>query len=80
MERHHAGKFEMILPTVANLEPLLELESVDEVMQWADELTDIPELLPALVISEDGSPSVLMPGEVGYEEALAQPPAHGSTQ
>ena len=49
-------------------------------MQWADELTDIPELLPALVISEDGSPSVLMPGEVGYEEALAQPPAHGSTQ
>ena len=80
MELHYAGKFEMILPTVANLEPILDLKSVDEVMQWADQLTEIPEILPALVISADGSPSVLMPGEVGYEEALAQPPPHGSTQ
>ena len=77
---HQAGKFEMILPTIANLEPLLELDSVDEVMHWADGLSDIPEILPALVTAEDGSPSVLMPGEVGYEEALSQPPPHGSTQ
>lgn len=80
MDLHHAGKFEMILPTIANLEPLLELGSVDEVMSWADQLSDIPEILPALVVSSDGSPSVLMPGEVGYEEALSQPPPHGSTQ
>ncbi len=70
----------MILPTIANLEPLLDLESVDEVMHWADGLTEIPEILPALVMSADGSPSVLMPGEAGYEEALAKPPPHGSTQ
>lgn len=80
MELHDAGKFEMILPTIANLEPLLDLESVDEVMHWADGLTEIPEILPALVMSADGSPSVLMPGEAGYEEALAKPPPHGSTQ
>lgn len=80
MDLQQAGKFEMILPTIANLEPLLELDSVDEVMQWADGLKDIPEILPALVTSADGSPSVLMPGEDGYKEALSKPPPHGSTK
>ena len=80
MDLQQAGKFEMILPTIANLEPLLELDSVDEVMQWADGLKDIPEILPALVTSADGSPSVIMPGEDGYKEALSKPPPHGSTK
>ncbi len=80
MELHEAGKFEMIMPTVANLEPLLELRSVDQVMQWADSLSEIPEILPAISISSDGAPLVFMPGEPGYDEALAHPPPHGSTQ
>ena len=80
MELHEVGKFEMIIPTVANLEPLVGMGSVGEVMNWADELSDIPEILPAIVIASDGSPSVLMPGEAGYENALSQPPPHGSTQ
>ena len=60
MKLHHAGKFEMILPTVANLEPLVDMNSVDEVMRWANELSDIPEILPAIVIASDGSPTVLL--------------------
>ncbi|MEC7915762.1 MAG: NUDIX hydrolase [Actinomycetota bacterium] len=79
MQLHEAGKFEMIMPTVANLEPLLEMKSVDEVMRWADSLTEIPEILPAISVSSDGLPSVFLPGEPGYEEALAHPPPHGST-
>tara|TARA_B110000116_G_C16227615_1_gene312240 strand:- start:102 stop:344 length:243 start_codon:yes stop_codon:yes gene_type:complete len=79
MELHQAGKFEMILPTVANLEPLADMGSVDEVMNWADELSDIPEILPAIVVASDGSPSVVLPWEAGYEEALSQPPLDGST-
>ncbi|MDP7067066.1 MAG: NUDIX domain-containing protein [Acidimicrobiales bacterium] len=79
MELHEAGRFEMIMPTVANLEPLLEMKSVDEVMRWADSLTEIPEILPAISVSADGFPSVFLPGEPGYEEALAHPPPHGST-
>tara|TARA_B110000263_G_scaffold249164_1_gene265944 strand:- start:1534 stop:2328 length:795 start_codon:yes stop_codon:yes gene_type:complete len=79
MELHQAGKFEMILPTVANLEPLADMGSVDEVMNWADELSDIPEILPAIVVASDGSPSVVLPWEAGYEEALSQPPPDGST-
>jgi 8-oxo-dGTP pyrophosphatase MutT (NUDIX family) len=80
MELHQAGKFEMILPTVANLEPLVEMGSVDEVMSWADQLSDIPEILPAIIVASDGAPSVLLPWEVGYEDALSQPPPDGSTQ
>ena len=80
MKLHHAGKFEMILPTVANLEPLVDMNSVDEVMRWANELSDIPEILPAIVIAADGSPTVLLPGDAGYEDALSQPPPPGSTR
>ena len=69
----------MIMPTVANLEPLLELRSVDQVMQWADSLSEILRL-PAISISSDGAPLMFMPGEPGYDEALAHPPPHGSTQ
>ena len=80
MELHEAGKFEMIMPTVANLEPLLELRSVDQVMKWADSLSEIPAILPAISVSSDGGPVVFLPGEAGYEDALAHPPPHGSTQ
>jgi hypothetical protein len=80
MELHQVGKFEMILPTVANLEPLVDMRSVDEVMNWADQLSDIPEILPAIVVASDGSPSVLLPWEAGYEDAISQPPPDGSTR
>jgi 8-oxo-dGTP pyrophosphatase MutT (NUDIX family) len=79
MRQHQAGEFQMILPTVANLKPLLELDSVDAVMAWADALSDIPEILPAIVLGPDGERSVLLPGDEGYEAALAAPPPEGST-
>ncbi|MEK9837637.1 MAG: hypothetical protein VW396_01110, partial [Ilumatobacter sp.] len=79
MRAHTEGRFEMILPTVANLRPLLGLSTVAEVMSWAGSLSDIPEILPAIVIGDDGSRSVLMPWDEGYAEALAAPPPEGST-
>lgn len=57
----------------------MKLATVDDVMAWADDLTDIPEILPALKIGDDGSPTVLMPWDEGYAEALASPPPAGST-
>tara|TARA_B100002052_G_C15777957_1_gene550143 strand:- start:191 stop:1024 length:834 start_codon:yes stop_codon:yes gene_type:complete len=79
MELHQAGEFQMIMPTIANLEPLIGIETVEEAMSWADGLSDIPEILPAISLSENGVPSVFMPGEAGYEEALLNPPPPGST-
>ena len=65
--------------TIANLEPLIGIETVEEAMSWAAGLSDIPEILPAISLSESGVPSVFMPGEAGYEEALLNPPPPGST-
>ena len=79
MRQHQDGTFQMIMPTVANLRPLLKLETVADVMAWADGLGDIPEILPAIVMGDDGSRSVLMPWDEGYEAALASPPPEGST-
>lgn len=79
MQQHSDGKFQMILPTVANLQPLLELDTVDAVMEWADALDDIPEILPAIVPQAEGPPTVLMPGDDGYQDALASPPPEGTT-
>jgi|TARA_B110000196_G_scaffold900_1_gene799 8-oxo-dGTP pyrophosphatase MutT (NUDIX family) len=76
---HSEGKFEMIMPTVANLEPLLTCSSVDEAMAWAESLSEIPAILPAIATTENGT-EVYMPGEAGYEKALANPPGEGSTQ
>ena len=76
---HEAGEFQMILPTIANLCPLLDLETVDDVMAWADSLEDVPEILPAIVPNGEGPHRVLMPWDEGYAEALASPPLPGST-
>jgi 8-oxo-dGTP pyrophosphatase MutT (NUDIX family) len=73
-----AGRFSMILPTIANLEPLADLASVAEAVAWADGLGPIPEILPAIVPQKDGPPSVLMPGDDGYEAALGRPPTEGT--
>ena len=79
MRLREEGLFEMIMPTVANLRPLLDLVTVDEVMEWADTLVDIPEILPAIVPQQEGPPVVLMPWDDGYGAALDSPPAEGST-
>lgn len=42
------GQFSMIMPTIANLEPLADLLSVAEALAWADALGDIPEILPVI--------------------------------
>ena len=76
---HSEGKFEMIMPTVANLKPLLTCSSVNDAMAWAESLSEIPAILPAIGITENGT-EVYMPGEAGYETALANPPGEGSTQ
>lgn len=80
MRLHEADEFQMIMPTVANLRPLLDLDTVDDVMEWAEALTDIPCILPAIVPQGDGPPKVLMPWDDGYEAALAAPPVEGSTR
>jgi 8-oxo-dGTP pyrophosphatase MutT (NUDIX family) len=67
LERHAAGKMLLVFPTIKNLEGLLEFKSAEEAIGAARSRTVEP-ILPKVGMV-DGNPSVLLPGDPGYEEA-----------
>lgn len=69
LARFEAGEIELLPPTIDNLEKLGVHTSTEEVMAWARAVTDIPTILP-IVLIEDGRLLVLRPGDDGYEQAL----------
>jgi len=69
LARFEAGEIELLPPTIDNLEKLGVHTSTEEVMAWAREVTDVPTILP-IVLIEDGRLLVLRPGDDGYEQAL----------
>ncbi len=69
VERHSRGEFEMILPTVKNLELLSEFSSVKEVLDWASQRRDIPAITPKLV-DLNGKVEVLLPDHPLYESSV----------
>jgi 8-oxo-dGTP pyrophosphatase MutT (NUDIX family) len=70
------GDVDLLPPTMANLRNIEPFRSTDEVMAWARQVTDVPTVLPVVLI-EDGHVLVLRPGDAGYEEALADLAASG---
>jgi 8-oxo-dGTP pyrophosphatase MutT (NUDIX family) len=70
LARHASGDIELLPPTIANLKSIRPHRSTAEVMAWASQVTDVPTVLP-IVLVEDGHVLVLRPGDSGYEEALA---------
>jgi len=69
LARFEAGEIELLPPTIDNLEKLGAHASTGDVMAWARQVTDIPTILP-IVLIEDGRLLVLRPGDDGYEQAL----------
>ncbi|MCP3853437.1 MAG: NUDIX domain-containing protein [Actinomycetia bacterium] len=68
LERHRRGELEMILPTIANLEQISPFDTVADLLAAARQITDVPAILPKIVIDADGKPSPLMPGDPGYDD------------
>jgi 8-oxo-dGTP pyrophosphatase MutT (NUDIX family) len=69
LDRFGAGEIELLPPTIDNLEKLAVHSSTEQVMDWARQVTDVPTVLP-IVLIEDGRLLVLRPGDDGYEQAL----------
>lgn len=69
LARHHRGELEMIFPTVRSLEWLEGFATTAEVLAAARDLTDIPAILPRIVVDDTGDVRLVLPGEAGYEEA-----------
>jgi 8-oxo-dGTP pyrophosphatase MutT (NUDIX family) len=61
----------LVPPTIATLELLTGFDTSDEVLAYARRQTSITRIEPRIGRGDDGSPSLLMPGDPGYEEADA---------
>jgi 8-oxo-dGTP pyrophosphatase MutT (NUDIX family) len=64
---HARGEFEMILPTIRNLEAIAHLGTSRDVLDYAKSLRDIVRVAPRFV-NRDGEIAILLPGEDGYDD------------
>ncbi len=63
---HRRGEFDMIFPTIKNLEDIESLSSAADVLAFARAKTEIPRVEPR-IRSTDGEIAILLPGDVGYD-------------
>ncbi len=69
LHRFGAGEIELLPPTVDALTTLSAHASTDAVMAWAREISDVPTILP-IVLMVDDQLLILRPGDDGYDQAL----------
>ncbi len=77
LDQYRRGHFELVLPTVKNLEFLASFDTVDNLMRGARSLASIERIQPKFYRNVDGSVSVALPGSLEYENASATVLAHG---
>jgi hypothetical protein len=68
LERHRDGEFDMIFPTIKNLEALARFDTAAEALAAAAVIEKVPAILPRVVQDGDGM-RILLPGDPGYDEA-----------
>ena len=66
LDQHRQGAFEMIFPTIKNLEAIARFDTAAELLDAAKHIGDIPALLPRVVNDGDGM-RILLPGDPGYD-------------
>jgi 8-oxo-dGTP pyrophosphatase MutT (NUDIX family) len=66
LEAHARGEFEMMFPTVRNLQSIANFSSSQEVLDFARSLQSIVRVEPR-VVERDGERVILTPGDDGYE-------------
>jgi 8-oxo-dGTP pyrophosphatase MutT (NUDIX family) len=67
LEAQRRGEFEMIRPTIKNLEAVAHFEHAREVLEYARSLESIPTVAPKM-ITRDGAVVFVNPGEAGYDD------------
>ncbi len=77
LDQYRRGYFELVLPTVKNLEFLASFDTVDHLMGGARSLASVERIQPRFYRNVDGSVAVALPGSLEYEHASATVLAHG---
>jgi len=75
--RAAAGEFDIIFPTIKNLEAISRFTTSAELLAAAAAVERVPTVLPRVVADERGF-RILLPGDPGYEEAVSGPAAAGA--
>jgi 8-oxo-dGTP pyrophosphatase MutT (NUDIX family) len=72
LARHRAGEFDMIFPTIKNLEALSRFSTAAEALAAAAAIESVPAILPRVVADGDGM-RIVLPGDPGYDDAGGVP-------
>lgn len=79
LDRHGKGEFEIIFPTIKNLEAIARFERSADLLAAAAAIEEVPTIVPRIASAPDGhGVRILLPGDPGYDEAVPPPP--GSVQ
>jgi 8-oxo-dGTP pyrophosphatase MutT (NUDIX family) len=73
LARAKAGEFDLIFPTMKNLEAIGRFSTSIELLAAAKAVEHVPTVLPRVVSDARGF-RILLPGDDGYEEAMAAGP------
>jgi len=68
LDAHQRGEFEIIFPTVRNLDAISRFATTDELLAAAQKIESVPAILPRVVQDHDGM-RILLPGDPGYDDA-----------
>ena len=72
LARARAGEFDLIFPTMKNLEAISRFTTSGELLAAAAAIETVPTVLPRVVADQRGV-RILLPGDPGYEEAVSPP-------
>lgn len=72
LARHRAGEFDLIFPTMRSLMTLTRFDTAADVLAAAAAINDVPTMLPKIIEDEGGGGyRILLPGDDGYDQAVA---------
>ena len=72
LARARAGEFDLIFPTMKNLEAISRFATSGDLLAAAAAVERVPTVLPRVVADERGF-RILLPGDPGYDEAVGDP-------
>src|SRR5690242_4866907 len=73
LDRYERGDFEMIIPTIKNLESIARYDRAADAIAAAGAGPDTVAVQPRALVGEDGEVRIVLPGEPGYDLARAVP-------